>query len=193
MKQSILVCGVGGQGTVLASKLLAQAALRLGQPVKTCETIGMAQRGGSVTSHVRIGQAHSPLIPRGQADILLCFEPGEAVRNLPYLRRGGLLIVAQNPVMPVTAALGLRYDPQAALDYLKANVPGVLDVDAEACCRQLNSYRVKNTVLLGVLAGSGRCCLPEEALREALADLPVKYRKLNLDAFELGLRLAQKV
>ena len=66
MKQSILVCGVGGQGTVLASKLLAQAALRLGQPVKTCETIGMAQRGGSVTSHVRIGQAHSPLIPRAR-------------------------------------------------------------------------------------------------------------------------------
>ena len=90
MKQDILICGVGGQGTVLASRVLAAAAMEAGHPVHSAETIGMAQRGGSVTSHVRVGEdAFSPLIPLGGADLLMAFEPAEAVRNLPYLRPEG--------------------------------------------------------------------------------------------------------
>ena len=86
MNKDILICGVGGQGTVLASKLIAAAAMNCGNTVHSAETIGMAQRGGSVTSHVRIGgNAFSPLIPKGSADILLAFEPAEAVRILSYL------------------------------------------------------------------------------------------------------------
>lgn len=93
--KNILLCGVGGQGTVLASKLIAYAAMKQGLAVRTSETIGMAQRGGCVVSHVRIGRMiDSPLVPRGSADLLLGFEPGETVRCLPYLRQGGTVIVS---------------------------------------------------------------------------------------------------
>ena len=89
MNKDILLCGVGGQGTVLASKLIAAAAMREGHTVHSAETIGMAQRGGSVTSHIRIGEdIGSPLIPFGAADMILAFEPAEAVRNLHYLKPG---------------------------------------------------------------------------------------------------------
>ena len=88
MNKDIVICGVGGQGTVLASKILASAAMECGEVVHSAETIGMAQRGGSVTSHVRIGDhAYSPLVPHGSADMILAFEPAEAVRNLVYLKK----------------------------------------------------------------------------------------------------------
>ena len=106
MNKDILICGVGGQGTVLASRVLAAAAMAEGSPVHSAETIGMAQRGGSVTSHVRIGdRAFSPLIAPGQADMLLAFEPGEAVRNLRYLRRDGIAVVNTAASRPVTESL----------------------------------------------------------------------------------------
>ena len=105
MKKDILICGVGGQGTVLASKLIAAAAMEEGNTVHSAETIGMAQRGGSVTSHVRIGEAYSPLIPKGKCDMILAFEPAEAVRNLPYLKKDGLVIVSSAPVKPTTESL----------------------------------------------------------------------------------------
>ena len=88
MSKSVILCGVGGQGTVLASKLISYAAMAKGEEVRSAETIGMAQRGGSVTSHVRIGEgAFSPLIPKGKADVMIAFEPAEAVRNLSYLKK----------------------------------------------------------------------------------------------------------
>ena len=91
MNKNILICGVGGQGTVLASRIIAASAMNMGEKVMSAETIGMAQRGGPVTSHVRIGNdVFSPLIPFGQADMILAFEPAEAVRNLKYLKRGGI-------------------------------------------------------------------------------------------------------
>ena len=88
MNQDVLICGIGGQGTVLASKIIAAAAMEDGYAVHSAETIGMAQRGGSVTSHVRIGDAaYAPLIPNGSAGVLISFEPAEAVRNLKYLKK----------------------------------------------------------------------------------------------------------
>ena len=106
MNKDILICGVGGQGTVLASRIIAAAAMEEGSPVHSAETIGMAQRGGSVTSHVRIGgEAYSPMIPFGAADMLLAFEPGEAVRNLRYLRKDGIAVVNTAAVKPVTESL----------------------------------------------------------------------------------------
>lgn len=105
MNKDILVCGVGGQGTVLASKLIASAYMAKGETVHSAETIGMAQRGGSVTSHVRIGEAYSPLIAQGGADIILAFEPAEAVRNLAYLKKGGIVITNNVPVKPATDSL----------------------------------------------------------------------------------------
>ena len=105
--KSILVCGVGGQGTLLASKLIAQAAMAKGWQARSAETIGMAQRGGSVVSHVRIGdEIFSPMIPLDGADVILGFEPGEAMRALPYLKQGGTVVVSPKAVQPVTASLG---------------------------------------------------------------------------------------
>ena len=121
MKKDILICGVGGQGTVLASKIIAAAAMEAGDPVHSAETIGMAQRGGPVTSHVRIGEeAYSPLIPFGSADMILAFEPAEAVRNLRYLKPDGIVIVNSVPVKPVTESLMLRRVPERYLETNKA-------------------------------------------------------------------------
>lgn len=89
MQVNCILTGVGGQGTVLAAQLIAGAAMRRGIPVRTAETIGMAQRGGHVVSHVRLGGAYSPLVPRASADLLIGFEPAEAVRCYPYLKQGG--------------------------------------------------------------------------------------------------------
>ena len=105
MQKNIILTGVGGQGTVLASKLIAAASLAKGYEVMSAETIGMAQKGGSVFSHLRVGEGlYSPMIRKGTADLLLAFEPAEAVRMLPYLRETGTLVVSSHPVMPVTAA-----------------------------------------------------------------------------------------
>lgn len=106
----ILLAGVGGQGTVLAAKVLAQAAQNKGWQVRTAETIGMAQRGGNVTSHVRMGSngeaVYSPLITPGTADMVIALEPGEAARALPYLAPGGVLVTATTAIQPVTAGPG---------------------------------------------------------------------------------------
>ena len=120
---NIVLCGIGGQGTVLASKLLAAAGMKKGYTVQSAETIGMAQRGGSVFSHLRMGAADeevsSPMIALGTADILIGFEPGETVRLLPYLKPDGQVITASRSVMPVTAALtGGSYDGADMLRYL---------------------------------------------------------------------------
>lgn len=103
---NVLISGVGGQGTVLASKLIAAAAMAKELDVRTTETIGMAQRGGSVVSHVRIGQnINSPLIPQRAAHAVIGFEPAEAVRVLPYLSADGLMIVCDKAMKPVTSSL----------------------------------------------------------------------------------------
>ena len=130
-----LLAGVGGQGTVLASKLLAQAAIKQGLQARTAETIGMAQRGGCVVSHVRIGrESYSPLITVGQADVLIGFEPAEAVRCLSYLKKGGTVIVSNNAIKPITDTFSkVPYDEKVMLDYLKKQVENT------GCCRYRGS------------------------------------------------------
>lgn len=119
---NVLLAGVGGQGTVLAAKVLAQAALARGWQVRTAETIGMAQRGGNVTSHVRMGsegeEVLSSLITPGTADMVIALEPGEAARALPYLAPGGVLVTATTAIQPVTAALASQ--PYRAGDVVAA-------------------------------------------------------------------------
>ncbi len=124
MNKNILLCGVGGQGTVLASKLIATAAMKKGLSVMSAETIGMAQRGGSVFSHIRIGEnLRSPMIAEGSADIILGFEPGEAVRMLPYIKKDGCVIVSRKSIMPVTAALANHtYRGEEMISYLQKQV-----------------------------------------------------------------------
>lgn len=157
MNKNCLLCGVGGQGVVLASKLIAFAAMEQGKFVRTTETIGMAQRGGSVVSHVRIGEeVHSPLIPLKKADLILAFEPAEAVRCLPYLNAGGTVIVSSKAILPVTSSLGDGiYEGTEMLAYLEKNIPRLAVLDGESILSQAGSSKVLNVALLGAAAASG--------------------------------------
>jgi len=154
---NILLCGVGGQGTVLASKLIASCAMEKGYSVMSAETIGMAQKGGSVFSFLRIGdRIYSPMFARHQADLLIAFEPAEAVRMIDYLKPDGTAIVASKPVMPVTSVLSKgNYSGSEMTDYITKNISNSVIVDSEKACRDLGSARVLNMVLLGTAVKSG--------------------------------------
>ena len=153
----IILCGVGGQGTVLASKLIAAAAMEKGLDVMSAETIGMAQKGGSVFSHLRVGKGMmTPMIAKGTADIIIAFEPAEAVRMLPFLKEGGKVIVNSHAVQPVTAVLkGGNYDGEAMISYLRRNVPDVKVIDCEKACLEMGSPKVTNMILLGAAVRTG--------------------------------------
>ena len=187
---NIVLCGIGGQGTVLASKLLAAAGMKKGYTVQSAETIGMAQRGGSVFSHLRMGAADeevsSPMIALGTADILIGFEPGETVRLLPYLKPDGQVITASRSVMPVTAALtGGSYDGADMLRYLEDNVQNLSVVDTETALAELGNPKVTNVLLLGYAAESGALGLTAEDLKEALKErLPEKLWDVNFKALD---------
>ncbi len=185
MNKNILLCGVGGQGTVLASKLIAAAAMKKGLSVMSAETIGMAQRGGSVFSHIRIGDnLHSPMIAAGTADILIGFEPGETVRMLPYLKKDGQVIVSSHAIIPVTAVLSSgSYDPEAMLAYLKQTVAHLLVIDTEEACLALGSSKVLNILLLGAAIESGALGLTETEIKDAIKErLPERFHELNFRA-----------
>lgn len=187
MNKNILLCGVGGQGTVLASKLIAAAAMKKGLSVMSAETIGMAQRGGSVFSHIRIGEnLRSPMIAEGSADIILGFEPGEAVRMLPYLKKDGCVIVSRKSIMPVTAALANHtYRGEEMISYLQKQVENLLVIDTEKACKELGSSRVLNLLLLGAAVHTGALGLSEEDITEAVRErIPEKYHELNFRALE---------
>lgn len=189
MTKNVLLCGVGGQGTVLASRLIALAAMEKGMEARGAETIGMAQRGGSVVSHVRIGeQIHSPLIPHGKADVIIGFEPSEAVRCLPYLKKGGCVVVSPAPIRPVTASLqGTSYEGTEMLEYLKSQVPDLVIVDGEEICRKCGSGKVLNVALLGAAISSGLVGISLEEMEQAIAvRVPERYRDMNLTALRLG-------
>ena len=192
MNKDILICGVGGQGTVRASKIISAAAMEEGNPVHSAETIGMAQRGGSVTSHVRIGgDAYSPMIPFGGADMLLAFEPGEAVRNLRYLRKDGTAVVNTAAVKPVTESLrNTGYDGREMIEYLQRKCTCIL-IDADEVCKPFGSTRFFNIILLGVAAGSGHLGLGRETLLKQLEKrVPPKYLEINTRAFQAGVEIA---
>ena len=172
MSKSVILCGVGGQGTVLASKLISYAAMAKGEAVRSAETIGMAQRGGSVTSHIRIGEeAFSPLIPKGKADVMIAFEPAEAVRNLDYLKTDGVVVVSKKAVKPVTASLSSKvYDGQDMLDYLEKKVKRLVIVDGQQIMEELGSAKVLNVVLLGAAIGCHEVDISIEEIRQAIKE-----------------------
>ena len=187
MSTNVVLCGVGGQGTILASKLISASAMAKGIPVKSAETIGMAQRGGSVFSNIRLGEdATCPMIAVGTADIIIAFEPGEAVRLLPYLKKGGTVVVSRRPVMPVTAALGgSDYEGTEMLEYLESTVEHLIAVDTVAACKELGSTKVLNLLLLGVAAASGALGLDIEDIRQAVVKrVPERFHELNFRALD---------
>lgn len=194
MSKSVILCGVGGQGTVLASKLISYAAMAKGDEVKSAETIGMAQRGGSVTSHIRIGEeAFSPLIPKGKADVMIAFEPAEAVRNLDYLKPDGVVVVSQKAVKPVTASLSAKvYEGQEMLDYLGKHVSRLVIVDGQQVMEELGSAKVLNVVLLGAAIACNEIDITVDEIKAAIREkVPERFYELNLRALEAGCRLAK--
>ncbi len=194
MSKSVILCGVGGQGTVLASKLISYAAMAKGEEVKSAETIGMAQRGGSVISHIRIGEeAFSPLIPKGKADVMIAFEPAEAVRNLDYLKPDGVVVVSQKAVKPVTASLSAKvYEGQEMLDYLGKKVSRLIIVDGQQVMEELGSAKVLNVVLLGAAIACNEIDITVDEIKDAIREkVPERFYELNLRALEAGCRLAK--
>ncbi len=183
---NVFICGVGGQGILLSSKILSALALNEGLDVKKSEVHGMAQRGGSVVSHVRYGQeVFSPVIEEQKADFLLAFEKMEALRWLHYLKPGGTAIVNTLELLPS----GLDTYPGGLEKEIEERCERVIFVEAEKLAREAGSPRAVNVVLLGVLAGLvGR---PAEKWQDTIrASVKPKTIEINLKAFELGRALA---
>lgn len=182
MNKNIILCGVGGQGTVLASKLISSIAMDKGYTVMSAETIGMSQRGGSVFSYIRMGEGvHTPMIGEGEADLIIGFEPGEAVRMLPYLKPDGQMVVSSQEVMPVTATLnGASYTGREMLEFLKKKVEHLLIVDTERFCEEMGTAKALNVFLLGTAAVSGMLGFTEEELKDIIhKKVPEKFHSLN--------------
>ncbi len=191
MRYDILIAGVGGQGTILSSRLLAEAAQIENQFVRTGETIGMSQRGGSVVSHVRIDSRDvSPYIPLGSADLLIAFELAEAARSLNRLKPGGRLLVSTQRLDPVTVTLGgMTYDEPA----IRTALSGALFIDGYALAEQAGSAKAVNVVLLGAALGAGMLPLSKSSVLTAIDHMvKEKFRKLNYKALELGFNYAEQ-
>ena len=182
---SCVICGVGGQGNVLASRLIAYVLMERGEHVKTAETIGMAQKGGSVVSHVRGGRPQSPLVPKGCADVLIAFEPAEAVRCIDYVKPGGTVVVNLQAVQPTTAALtGSYYDGSEHLGYLRSlDDINLVAVDGLAIARGAGNPRALNVVLLAEAVKSGALGISREELEAAIrAQVKERFHEMNLRA-----------
>ena len=165
-----------------------------GLSVCSAETIGMAQRGGSVCSYIKIGSnSDCPMIGRGSADMIIAFEPGEAVRMLPYLKKGGQVIVNSRFVMPVTAALsGSDYNGTNMTEYLEKYVDNLLVVDTEKACAELGSAKVVNVLLLGAALATGALGLTEEDIKKAMEKkVKAKFHELNYRALAYGEKLVK--
>lgn len=190
MAKNILICGVGGQGTVLAAKVISQAAVSGGKKVLSAETIGMAQRGGSVTSHVRIGdEIFSPLIPKGQADLIIAFEAAEAVRNIEYLKKGGTAVINSKIVQPTTASLtGETFEVENMLKYLQEIGARTVTVDADSMSKKIGSSKVVNMILLGTATQTG-VVTKEEVLDAIKLLVKPDFYELNVKAVEEGSKV----
>ncbi len=182
----VLMVGVGGQGTILASRVLAQAALETGYDIKVSEIHGMAQRGGSVVTQVRLGEkVFSPLIPEGGADVVLAFEKLEGLRLLPYLKPGGTIIINEQEIPPVPVLVGAAEYPAGIVEYIRSAAPDVVAVDALGIAEKCGNPKAANVVLLGVMAR--RLPFKREVWDRALAArVPAKLLEVNKAAFAAG-------
>ena len=182
---NIMIVGVGGQGTLLASRILGNAVIRMGYDVKVSEVHGMSQRGGSVVTYVKYGdKVYSPIIDNGEADIVLAFELLEAYRALPALKTDGQLIVNNQRINPMPVITGAAQYPENILDKLSAKVNTTV-VDALALATEAGSIKAVNVVLIGVMAKNTN--IPYEVWIETICTtVPPKFLDVNLKAFELG-------
>ena len=185
----IVLVGVGGQGVILLSNIIGKAALKAGYPVRGAETHGMAQRGGSVMNHIRLGCEYGPLVPAGDADVLLAFEPAEALRYVHYLSTDGIALVNTYPVHPTTVTTGQFTYPslEEILTPLQRVCNKLKTIDATKLAVDAGNPQAMNVVMLGAL--SVYIPLREEELIEALSvSVPAKFLEVNRRAFEFGKR-----
>jgi indolepyruvate ferredoxin oxidoreductase beta subunit len=186
--RNVLIVGVGGQGVVMASNILAEAALKAGFDVKKTDTLGMAQRGGSVVSHLRYGASiASPMIPQGEADVLIAFEKLEAARWIHFLKPDGAAVINDLALPPLSVTLGNETYPTDSelIAMLRMFIQKVYLVPGTALAESLGNSKMVNTVLMGCSAGLLE--IDSELLMSTMAmALPEKLRKMNLAAFEKG-------
>ncbi len=184
--KSIMIVGVGGQGSLLASRLLGNVLLSQGFDVKVSEVHGMSQRGGSVVTYVKYGdRVYSPVIEKGEADAIIAFEQLEAARWLPYLKKGGHLIVSSQKLNPMPVITGAASYPENIPEKLKAIGVDVILVDALSLAKEAGSPKASNVVLMGVL--STKMGFPEQVWQDALEKcVPEKFLEMNRKAFDLG-------
>lgn len=186
--KSILLVGVGGQGTILASKILSEGLVRKGYDVKMSEIHGMSQRGGSVTTHVRFGtKVASPVVPEGEADVLVAFEKVEAVRWLRYLKKGGKLVVNNYEIYSLPVLTGAAKYPEDVVEKLEKEVPGLKVFNAGEIAEGLGNIKAQNVVLLGALVKAMK--LEDIDWESVIKDIvPPKLLDLNIKAFKAGLK-----
>lgn len=187
---NILIVGVGGQGVILMSELLGEVAVKEGLNVRGSEVLGMAVRGGSVSSIVRIGSdVYGPLIPMGKGDIIIGMEPAEALRNIVFLSNTGMVILNTKKVVPFTASLGERDYPSldTIIEKIKLIASKVVALNANQLAEEAGSPLTANIVMLGALFASDRLPMKADTMKEALkAHFPAKLAPVNLKAFDLG-------
>ena len=186
MTKNIMIVGVGGQGSLLASKMLGQLLLSQGYDVKVSEVHGMSQRGGSVVTYVRYGEkVYSPIIDKGTADFIISFEKLEAARWVPYLKKGGKIIMSTQEIDPMPVIIGAAQYPENLVEKMKEAGADVDAIDALDLAMQAGSSKAVNLVLMGRLSKYFEAT--EEAWMAALeACVPAKFLELNKKAFALG-------
>lgn len=188
---NVLLVGVGGQGTILASKILTHVAIAQGYEVKMSEIHGMAQRGGSVVTQVRMGEnVYSPVIEPGEADFIVAFEQLEAYRWAHFLKKDGVMIVNTQKIVPLTVLIGANTYPKTILGDLKERVERFIGLDGLKLASDAGNAKATNVVLMGVL--SKYMDFPEDSWQNALvAKIPAKLLELNKKAFAYGVAEAK--
>ncbi|MBR4555704.1 MAG: indolepyruvate oxidoreductase subunit beta [Ruminococcus sp.] len=184
--KSIMIVGVGGQGSLLASRIIGNVLLSQGFEVKVSEVHGMSQRGGSVVTYVKYGdEVNSPVIVKGEADIIISFEQLEAARWLPFLKKGGHLVTSTQQIDPMPVINGAAVYPDNIIEKIKAQGVDVIAVDALTLAEQAGTAKASNVVLMGVV--SKKMQFDESVWQAALEQcVPAKFLELNKKAFALG-------
>ncbi len=187
---NVLIVGVGGQGIILASDVLGRVAARHGYDVKKNEIHGMAQRGGSVSSHVRFGKiVNSPIIKMGEADVLLSFEQIETLRYFPFLSEKGQVVVNDQKILPPAVFTGQQEYPNDVLEKIKQKAPSTIIVDGPEVAKKIGNPKVLNVIFLGVL--SKFLDIPAEVYEQTLREsLKPKLVEINIKAFNEGRAMA---
>jgi indolepyruvate ferredoxin oxidoreductase beta subunit len=193
---NILITGVGGQGVILMSELLGKSAVKAGLKVRGSEILGMAVRGGSVTSVIRLGEdAYGPLIPIGRCDVLIGMEPSEALRNITYLSKSSIVVINIAITIPFTVAIGESKYPslEEIVDNLREVSADVVKLDAAQLAQEAGSLLTTNIVMLGALFGTKKLPINLETIKEAISTyFPAKTAPMNIKAFDLGYQACQK-